>query len=130
MNFKEHIEKNNINGLIIKSPYIEKILSHEKTWEIRSHKTKIRGEIALIKKGSKKILGTCKVVDVIGPLYFKDLISTNKHCIPKEKILQNKSKYEGKYAWILSDAKTLKDPIDYNHPRGAVIWVKLKDRLI
>ena len=39
-------------GLMIKSPWIDKILAGEKTWEIRGYTTETRGTIALIKSGS------------------------------------------------------------------------------
>jgi hypothetical protein len=48
-------------GLVIKSPWIEKILAGETTWEIRGRNTKLRGRIALIKSRSGKIYGTCRI---------------------------------------------------------------------
>jgi len=38
-------------GLVIKSPYIDRILAGTKTWEMRSSATSVRGPIALIKQG-------------------------------------------------------------------------------
>ncbi|MBD8246954.1 ASCH domain-containing protein [Xanthomonas campestris] len=41
-----------MKGLVIDEPWISLILSGQKTWEMRSRATSIRGRIALIKKGS------------------------------------------------------------------------------
>jgi hypothetical protein len=54
-----------MKGLIIKSPWIDKILAGEKTWEIRGSNTKIRGKISLIKSGSGMILGKADLVDCV-----------------------------------------------------------------
>ena len=57
-----------MTGLIIRSPWIETILAGEKTWEIRSSNTNVRGPIARIRGGSGRVVGTCDLVDCIGPL--------------------------------------------------------------
>ena len=44
-------------ALIIKKPWIDLILDGEKTWEMRSRKTKITGWIGLIEQGSGLIVG-------------------------------------------------------------------------
>ena len=116
-----------MNGLIIKSPWIDKIFSGNKFWEVRGSHTKIRGKIALIKSGSSKIYGTCELVDVAGPLSKKDLLDNmNKHCVP-ESLFADTLPYKKTYAWVLKNAERLEEPVPYNHPSGAVIWVKLRD---
>jgi hypothetical protein len=55
-------------GLLIRDPYVSWILDGRKTWEIRGAATAIRGRIALIKAGSGTVVGTCELVDVIGPI--------------------------------------------------------------
>jgi hypothetical protein len=42
-----------MKGLVIDEPWISLIISGEKTWEMRSRNTVVRGRIALIRKGSK-----------------------------------------------------------------------------
>ena len=42
-------------GLIIKSPWIEKIFEGKKTWEIRNKDVNYRGKIYLIKSGTDKV---------------------------------------------------------------------------
>lgn len=115
-----------MNGLIIKSPHIEKILDGKKTWEIRGSNTNVRGEIALIKSGSGMIIGTCELVDVIGTLTLEELINNaDKSCSDVQKLKVNGLYYKNTYAWVLQNAKYLEKPVPYKHPMGAVIWVKL-----
>jgi hypothetical protein len=51
---------------------IEKVLAGSKTWEIRGRRASIRGRIALIRSRSGFIVGTCELVDVVGPLTLKE----------------------------------------------------------
>jgi hypothetical protein len=62
-----------MRGLLIRSPHIEKILRGEKIWEIRGSRTSVRGPIALIRSGSGEVVGTCEIVDCIGPLTDQEL---------------------------------------------------------
>ena len=117
---KGHITR----GLLIRSLWIEKILLGNKTWEIRGASTKIRGPIGLIRSGSAQVVGTCELTDVLGPLTLSDMRrNINKHCIPIQDL--KCLPYKKTYAWIISNARSLKKPIPYTHPLGAVIWVKL-----
>jgi ASCH domain len=45
-----------VKGLIIDEPWISLIVSGEKTWEMRSRNTNVRGRIGLIRKGSKTVI--------------------------------------------------------------------------
>ncbi len=114
-----------MRGLIIRSPWIEKILAGKKTWEIRGSRTKIRGRIALIRAGSGLILGTCDLVDVVGPLSLKEL-KANASKIGSRPIDLPGLRYKTTYAWVLGRSTQLKRPKPYEHPSGAVIWVKLE----
>ncbi len=113
-------------ALIVDTPHIDRILSGQKTWEMRSTATKQRGRIALIRKGSGTVVGTVEVVDCIGPLSQSMMLdNTAHHFVTPERIKSGEvAKY--KYAWVLRDAKPLAAPIAYNHPSGAVIWVNLE----
>jgi hypothetical protein len=51
-----------MRGLVIDEPWISLIISGEKTWEMRSRNTLVRGRIALIRKGSKTVIGTVDLV--------------------------------------------------------------------
>lgn len=111
-----------MNGLIIRTPYIDHILLGQKDWEIRGTNTKIRGRIALIRSGHKEICGYCDLVDVIGPLGKNDMNNNihHHHSGPTKQMPYNKT-----YAWVMKNPKILKVPKTYTHPNGAVIWVKL-----
>lgn len=118
-----------MRGLIIGVEPIEQILSGLKVWEIRGSATKIRGRIALIKKGTKCIVGTANIIAVHGPL---SLAAQRKHAAkhlptPEE---YRKGCYPNTFAWELSNVRRLKKPVPYRHPSGAVIWVTLPDGIL
>lgn len=113
-------------ALIIDEPWISKILSGEKVWEMRSSGCSIRGEIGLIRKGTGQVVGTALLETVSGP-YGDDELASNffKHYVGSEII--RKRGYKWRYAWHLTDVKTLDQPVRYIHKNGAVIWVNLDD---
>ena len=116
-----------MHGLLIRRPWIDLILSGKKTWEIRGSNTEIRGTIALIESGSKNIVGVAKLIDVHGPLdkgNFSD--SQDLHLATPEELSADLP-YAETYGWELIDAEPLLEPIPYEHPLGAITWVKLKD---
>ena len=114
-----------MKGLTIKSPWIEKKLEGKKTWEIRGSNTNIRGTVALIRSGSGTVVGTCELVDVVGPLSLATMRkNTRKHGV-KPALIGNKLPYKKTYAWVLSQVRMLKSPVPYKHPTGAVTWVNL-----
>ena len=110
-----------MKGLIIKSPYIELILEGKKIWEIRGSNTNIRGKIALIKSGSKKIYGEIELVDCIKidlteyNNYHRELYGTEVKELP----------YKNTYAWVVKNPCIYDEPKSYIHPMGAIIWVNL-----
>ena len=65
-----------MKGLIIRQPWVGKILRGAKAWEIRGFQTKIRRPIALIQSGTGTVVGVCDVVDVHGPLSLEELRRT------------------------------------------------------
>jgi len=76
------------------------------------------------------IVGTCELVDVCGPLTHDQLCaSVDCHSVNREAI-NDSWPYQKTYAWVLTNAKRLRVPIPYQHPQGAVIWVKLPDDLL
>jgi len=116
-----------MRGLLIRSPWIEKILTGRKSWEIRGSNTNIRGRIGLIRSGSGLIVGTCDLVGAEGPLSLAELRrNVSKHKIPLSE-LQGRLPYKKTFAWVLRDAKPLRKPVPYKHPPGAIIWVKLAE---
>ena len=107
-------------ALIIKKEWLDKIFDDGKVWEMRSTRTKVRGKIALIESGSGLIVGEANL------MYCSDKPISNHpsqfkyHQVEDAELLK-----KWKYAWGLSCAKRYEKPIPYNHPQGAVIWVKL-----
>ncbi len=118
-----------MKGLIIRSPWIEKILKGEKSWELRGTNTKIRGMIALIAGGSKTVAGVCELSDVKGPLSTEELIGSAKFHRLDDRSLEGSPPYPKTYAWVLKDPVSFAKPLPYSHPRGAVIWVNLSSDL-
>lgn len=114
-------------GLIIKKNWLNKILSGEKTLEIRGSKTAHIGEqIALIESGSSQIKGFCVIKSVTALTEDKWETEKVRHCV--ELSFKDLSKrYKTAYAWELTDVIACKQPILYKHPQGAVIWVNLED---
>lgn len=107
-------------ALIIGEPWIDKILSLEKVWEMRSRKTKIRGRIGLIKKGSGLIVGDAYLSNCVR--LQKDRLHTlqNYHGINYG---DNPDLMKYDVAWELRDVVKYDDPIPYTHRQGAVVWV-------
>src|SRR5687768_13149950 len=90
-------------ALIVKSPWIDLILDGQKTWELRGSRTKVRGQIGLIKSGSGLVFGTCNVVDCVGPFTVEQLVEhADKHQVPRERL--DAIAYERTYAWVVADA--------------------------
>lgn len=114
-----------VKGLIVKSPWIEKILSGEKTWEIRGRKTNIRGTVALIKSGTGMIYGTVDVLDCKELTIEEYRDKQEFHRIPHD--MFPSLPYPKTYAWIFSNPVIFDNPKPYAHPQGAVIWVNLPD---
>lgn len=115
-----------MRALLIKTPWIELILKGQKTWEIRSRKSSVRGRIALIKSQSGKIFGTVEMVACHGPFTKAEIMQhVEKHCVSAE--LMHVVDYKEFYAWEFRDAHVFKEPLPYQHPSGAVIWVTLTD---
>jgi len=111
-------------ALLVRSPFVERILAGRKTWEIRGSKTNVREKIGLIRSGSGRIVGTCEIIGVIGPLSLAEL-RRNAHKIGARADEITKRPYATTYAWVIKNAKPLRRPISYRHPSGAIRWVKL-----
>lgn len=110
-----------MKGLIIKEPYIDQILEGKKKWEIRGSNTNIRGRIALIKSGTKKIFGEVTLVDS----FEISLEQYSQYYLNMYGVIKNQLPYKRTYAWVLEEPLLYDKPLDYNHPLGAIIWVNL-----
>lgn len=115
-----------MKALIIKKRWLDLILAKRKSWEIRGSRTTIRGRIGLIESGSGKIMGTCELDDVRGPLSISELRRTSsKHGVPPRDF-GSRPPYKKTYAWVLKNPRRFRRPRPYEHPQGAVIWVNLE----
>ena len=111
-----------MDGLIIKKPYTDWILSGEKSIELRGTNTNKRGRIAIIESGTKLIVGTVEIIDTM-------LIETaaqyeklrSKHCVGAER---RNIKYKELWGYVLKHPIKFDNPIEYSYKKGQQVWVK------
>ena len=84
----------------------------------------MRGAIALIRSKSGRIVGTCELIDVVGPLSLKGFRANARKVGFRPHEITGLP-YQTTYAWVLRRAKRYRRPRPYVHPNGAVIWVRL-----
>jgi len=112
-----------MKGLVVAEPWVSLIISGEKIWEMRSRNTLVRGRIALIRKGSKTVIGIADLVRTLPKLTPSELkASVVNHRVPESEIGKD---FKQSTAWVLQHARPLREPVPYRHPVGAVIWVNL-----
>jgi hypothetical protein len=116
--FKGRLE---LDGLIVKKEWLDKILAGEKTIEVRGsdcpkHTGKI---IALIEAKSGLIMGTAYLSTscIVQKDYFHYFY--NQHLVKKDMV-----KYKNIWLWGLKHAVKFSKPVPYIHPPGAQMWVK------
>lgn len=119
-------------GLIIDRPWIDLILDGFKIWEMRPAKTKVRGAIALIAKGTGTIVGEAVLVDSTDALDPVTLAAhRSEHAITTDCLADREWMNRWTCAWKLADIIRYTPPITYRHPSGAVTWVTLSpDRIV
>ena len=116
-------------ALLIRSPHIEKVLAGTKTWEIRSRSTNVRGTIGLIRSKSGEVVGTCDLVDVIGPLRYGEFRDNARKWGGKASDVE-RGDHLMHYAWVLRNARPFRTPVPYRHPSGAITWVRLTPKAL
>lgn len=110
--------------LIVKEKWGKLILSKEKNIEIRGSKTNVRERVGIAFSGTGKIYGE---VDIVGCLKYNSVtfeMSKGKHLVDKR---FKELPYKEVYGWLLRNAEWYKEPKEYKHPKGAVIWVNIKE---
>ena len=111
-----------MKALIIDEPWIELILRGEKTWEMRTRDTRVRGPIGLIRKGSKSVVGVAELIDTRPRLSIAELRATAaRHCVSVAKL--EDPGFRWTTAWVLAGARRLPRPVPYRFLRGAVISI-------
>lgn len=112
-----------MNILIIMPEWVEKIFKFNKDWEIRGSDTKKRGWIKIAASKTGCVYGEVFLAQSI-PLT-RNLWNGNmeKHQvgITWDELVK---RYKKPYAWVFTEKKIYEQPQKYNHPKGAVIWVK------
>lgn len=113
-----------LKGLTIRQPWVDMILDGRKTWELRRSRTKIRGAIAVIAKGTGTVVGVTEIVDTHGPFTVQALRKhEGKHCVPPDAI--KALAYKQVVAWELRASKRLPRAVPFTPRPGAVVWVNL-----
>lgn len=106
--------------------------SQHKSWEIRRTATKYRGKLYLLESGSQCIVGECELTNCItlSPnIWYENFdkhqitfpSTNNTMCCPYDIITK---RYPKPHAWVFDHIIEYNQKIPYEHPKGAVIWVK------
>lgn len=108
-------------GLIIKGEHCQKILDGKKTYEMRSTRTKFRGEFGLIIAGTKKIFGKAELFGVMdNPINTEGEWHDRYHLHRCDEFMP-----KWPWGWMLTNIVKFDEPIPYNHKPGQVTWVNL-----
>ncbi|ALA26681.1 Druantia anti-phage system protein DruA [Piscirickettsia salmonis] len=111
--------------LLVRDPWATQLLTGYKRWEIRgTNLSKAKHTtVAIAKSGEKgisRIYGIVDLVDCKGPLTLQELQDNyDQHRDIED---TNKLPYQKTYAWVVSNPKMLKKPINYQYKNGWVIW--------
>ena len=108
--------------LLMKARWLDLILSGKKTWEIRGTQTTQRGIIHLALSGAGgQIAGQCRITKSY-TINRKTLSKHfTKHRIEDLSIVT----YRKPHVWEISHVRRYKQPFLFDHPQGAVTWVRL-----
>jgi hypothetical protein len=116
-----------MKALIIRSKWLDLILSGKKIWELRTRQTRIRGRIALIRAGSGVVEATAELVECL-PALDRDQFSRTRAFHGVSPDLDDAVLESGwTTPWVLGGVRKLVRPIPYQHPSGAVIWVEVPE---
>jgi hypothetical protein len=111
--------------LLVREPWVSMLLDGYKTWELRRSSTKVRGPVGLTPSGSGEIAGSARLGDVHGPFAAAELIAHRElHRVDSE-FLDDYAAGKQLFAWEFHHPQWFEPPGPYEHPQGAVIWVKL-----
>jgi len=115
-----------MKGLIIREPWIGKILSGAKSWEMRTKPAFYRGPVALIRKGDKgMVVGVAEIADSLPPLDAAAFrAARDRHGVPPA---MDAEALEASwvYPWVLRNVRAMSRPVPSGQKPGAVTWVKL-----
>ena len=107
-----------MRALIVRQPYADLIMTGQKTLEMRSRHTKVRGTIGIIPAGSGEIIGTVEIVnswDYSGEDGLKSIGGQTLHCVEsKDWHLLDK----WCFGWELATPKPLKSRYHTSTPEA------------
>tara|TARA_R110002126_G_scaffold44153_6_gene126139 strand:+ start:117 stop:968 length:852 start_codon:yes stop_codon:yes gene_type:complete len=112
-------------ALVVREPWIDLILSGQKTWEMRGQRPSYRGWLGLIRKGSGHVACIGRLVDVGQTLSEDEMVAAfGYHRIP-EAMIRNGEVAKWTIPWKLADIHVLHQPVPYRHPNGAITLFSL-----
>lgn len=94
-----------LDGLLIRAPWIDKILDGSKTWEIRGSHTYKKGQIALIESGTGTVVGVAELAGVVGPLSLKELSANWKNAGFDRNEHLFRLPYKQTFAWVMQSQR-------------------------
>ena len=108
--------------LVVKDPWLDKILNGQKTWEVRGSNTTKRGLVHLALSGAGgRIVGRCHITDSF-PVKKRVLQKHfTKHRIKDLSVVA----YRNPHAWVLSKSLRYSKPFVYTHKQGTIVWAIL-----
>ena len=111
--------------LLIRQPWLELILSGEKTWDMRNMPTNIRHKILLAEPGTGLCSGQA-IIDHVLKIERADFASyADLHQVRSPEGYAIIDKWASIYAWQLRDVTRLSVQRPFKHPQGAITWVRL-----
>lgn len=114
-----------MSALLIRSPWIDKILKGTKSWEMRGTSTRKRGRIGLVKSGTGTVVGVADLIDVVGPLSKSEFVANARKAGLSGAAAGKGLPYLRTFAWVIGRPRRLSRPVPYKHPCGAIVWVAL-----
>ena len=108
--------------LVVKDPWLDKILNGQKTWEVRGTNTTKRGVVHLALSGAHgRIVGRCHITDSF-PVKKRALQKHfTKHRIKDLSVVA----YRNPHAWVLSKSLRYSKPFVYTHKQVTIVWETL-----
>ena len=104
----------------MKKKRLDLILARQKKWEIRGSSTAKRGWIHFAEsQAGGKLVGRARLVDCFPVSRESFVRHFHQHRVPSLSMVP----YHTPYAWVLEDCEKFDKAFNYEHKRGAVIWV-------
>ncbi len=111
-------------GLIVQGKSLEKIYHNNKIWEQRPIRTAHRGKFYFIEWGTGLITGKADLVDCLN-LSMTERQSAENY--EKHQISDFESLRFRRYSWVLENVHKFDEPIPFEQPKGAIMWVVLPE---